>query len=57
MNQVFTLRKSFEKSWEHGKHLFACFLDLEKAYDWVLRDKLEGFAGVKVWMVCCSLPL
>jgi len=25
---------------EYGKDLFACFVDLEKAYDWVSRDKL-----------------
>ena len=30
----------FEKSLEYGKDLFACFVDLEKAYDRVSRDKL-----------------
>ena len=39
-NQIFTLKQIFEKSWEHGKHLFACFVDLKKAYDRVPRDKL-----------------
>ena len=33
MNQIFTLKQIFEKSWEYGKDLFACFVDLEKAYD------------------------
>ena len=33
MDQIFTLKQIFENSWEHGKDLFACFVDLEKAYD------------------------
>ena len=40
MDQIFTLKQIFEKSWEHGKDLFACFNDLEKAYNRVPRDKL-----------------
>ena len=32
-DQIFTLKQIFEKSWEFGKDLFACFADLEKAYD------------------------
>ena len=32
-DQIFTLKKTFEKSWEYGKDLFAYFVDLEKAYD------------------------
>ena len=35
-DQIFTLKQIFEKSWD----LFACFDDLEKAYDRVPRDKL-----------------
>ena len=39
-DQIFTLKQIFEKSWEYGKDLFACFVDLEKAYNRVSRDKL-----------------
>ena len=39
-DQIFTLKQIFEKSWEYGKDLFACFVDLEQAYDRVPRDKL-----------------
>ena len=39
-DQVFTLKQIAEKSWEHGKDHFACFVDFEKAYDRVPWDKL-----------------
>ena len=39
-DQIFTLKQIFEKSWEYGKDLFASFVNLEKAYDRVPRDKL-----------------
>ena len=39
-NQIFTLRQIFEKSWEYAKDVLACFVDLEKAYNRVPRDKL-----------------
>ena len=39
-DQIFTLKQIFEKSWEYGKDLFACFVDHEKAYDRVPREKL-----------------
>ena len=39
-DQIFSLKQIFEKSWEYGKDFFACFVDLEKAYDRVSWDKL-----------------
>ena len=39
-DQTFTLKQIFEKSWQYGKNLFACFADLEKPYDGVSQDKL-----------------
>ena len=44
--QIFTLRQIFKKFWEFAKDVFACFVDLEKAFDRVPRDKLCG--------ECCS---
>ena len=40
MNQIFALRQVFEKSWKYAKEVYTCFVDLEKAYDHVPRDKL-----------------
>ena len=39
-DQIFTMKQLFAKSLEHGKDLFLCFVDLEKAYDRVPLDKL-----------------
>jgi len=39
-DQIFTLNQIFEKSWKYSKDLFACLVDLEKAYDRVPTDKL-----------------
>ena len=43
-DQILTLKLISQKSWEYGKDLFACFVDLEKAYD--RGQTLEGFVGV-----------
>ena len=39
-DQIFSLKQIFDKSWEYNKEFFACFVDLEKAYDRVSQDKL-----------------
>jgi len=57
MDQIFTLKQIFEKSWENGKDVFACFVDLEKAYNRVPRDKLwMVFCRIMPLMVNCCLP-
>ena len=43
MDQIFTLKQIFKKSHEYGKDLFACFVNLEKAYNQIPRDKLWKF--------------
>ena len=40
MDQIFALQQIFEKSGEYAKEVIACFVDLEKAYDHIPRDKL-----------------
>ena len=40
MDQIFVLQQIFEKSWEYANEVNACFVDLEKAYDRIPRDKL-----------------
>jgi len=40
-DHIFTLQQ-IEKSWECAKDVYTCFVDLEKAYDRVTREKLSG---------------
>ena len=40
MDLIFALQQVFEKSWEYAEEVYTCFVDLEKAYDHVPRDKL-----------------
>jgi len=37
-----SLSGNFEKFWEYAKNLYTCFVDLDKAYGRVLRNKLWG---------------
>ena len=39
MDQISALQQIFEKSWEYAKEVNACFVDLEKAYNRIPRDK------------------
>ena len=56
-DQIFTLKQIFEKSWEYGKNLFACFVDLEKAYDRVSRINFERFCESIALLVSCYTAL
>ena len=40
MDQIFVYQQVFEKSWKYGEEMYTCSVDLEKAYEGVLRDKL-----------------
>ena len=40
MDQIFVLQQVFKKSWKYAKEVYTCFVDLEKAYDRIPRDKL-----------------
>ena len=42
MDQIFALQQVFEKSWKYAKEVCTCFVNLEKTYDRVPRDKLGG---------------
>ena len=42
-DQVFTLHQVQEKAWEYAKQVFLAFVDLEKAYDRVSRNKMWEF--------------
>ena len=56
-DQIFTLKQIFEKSWKYGKDLFACFVDLEKAYHRVILINFGRFCRSMALMVNCYAPL
>ena len=41
-DQIFALQQIFETSREYAKEVNACFVDLEKAYDRIPKDKLRA---------------
>lgn len=38
--QLFSLARILEGAWEYAHPVHMCFVDLEKAYDWVPRERL-----------------
>jgi len=38
--QISTLQQIFEKSWEHPKDVYTCFVDIGNVYGRVPREKL-----------------
>ena len=40
--QISTLQQIFEKSWEHPKDVYTCFVDIGNVYGRVPREKLWG---------------
>jgi len=38
----FSLIKKFQKPWDDATDAYACFLNLENAYDWVAHENLRG---------------
>ena len=48
-DQIVTLQQIFEKSWMYAKDIYACFDELEKAYDRVPREKLWGVLRKYSW--------
>ena len=46
---IFTVRQIIEKQWQFGKNIIMIFIDLEKAYDNVRRDKVwEALINMQV---------
>jgi hypothetical protein len=39
-NQIFTVKNLLEKAWEHSAEIHQIFVDFQKAYDSIRRDKL-----------------
>jgi len=41
-DQIFSHQQIFDKFWKHAKDVYACFVELEQAYDRHIREKLWG---------------
>jgi len=39
-DQIFTVKNLLEKAWEHNVEIHQIFVDFQKAYDSIRRDKL-----------------
>ena len=39
-DQIFTVKNLLEKAWEHNVEIYQIFVDFQKAYDSIRRDKL-----------------
>ena len=48
-----TTDQIFEKSWEYDENFFACYVDLNRAYDWVPRENFGRFCGSMALMASC----
>ena len=57
MDQIFILKQIFEKSREHGKYLFACFVDPEKYMTKFPGINFGRFCGSMACMVNFYSPL
>ena len=57
-DQIFTLKQIFKKSWEYGKDIFACLVDLLKKHTTeILGINFERFCRSMALMVSCYAPL
>ena len=52
---IFLIFLMFEKCWKYGKDLFTCFVDLEKAYDWL--SNFGGFCRKMALMISFCMPI
>jgi len=52
---VLALQTKFQ-SWEYAKHVYTCFVELEKAYDRVPREKVCGVLRSMVLTDACYWP-
>jgi len=51
-----SLSSKFEKSWEYAKDVYTCFVNLEKAYDRVPRDRIMLLTPACCWPSTHCIP-